>query len=291
MKIKCDSQEPCARCRRRSWKCSYTRTGYVDPYLQFCRGEKHAWTPDNSSSTATTDRSANDRQDVSGSTAQTAGHDANSQTESLQDGSFSVSSGSNGTNPDPISIQNIDTCAVADTGVVDFDFSLMDFDMNLGPLWPPDPSFADFDPVCSLPYVSMDSDLSVGSNQCHIEPTIRETDLSRGFSVEQSDPVHAKCGAIRAVLRSVDTSVSEDELERYSSREQVLQYHQLYGRHFQYHFPILHSPSHSLLTSSPILLLAMVLAGAHYSQNSTHAYRLPHFAVRLITHIEMEQVV
>ena len=34
-KVKCDSQEPCGRCRAKSWICEYSREGYVDPYQEY----------------------------------------------------------------------------------------------------------------------------------------------------------------------------------------------------------------------------------------------------------------
>lgn len=34
-KIKCDSQQPCRHCKRKSLSCAYTRQGYADPYDSF----------------------------------------------------------------------------------------------------------------------------------------------------------------------------------------------------------------------------------------------------------------
>jgi hypothetical protein len=35
MKLKCDFQEPCGRCRMKSLTCKYTRDGYIDPYQEY----------------------------------------------------------------------------------------------------------------------------------------------------------------------------------------------------------------------------------------------------------------
>ncbi|KIW20479.1 hypothetical protein PV08_01054 [Exophiala spinifera] len=259
---------------------------------RFCRSEKQGCNPGGSSSTTTTTLSTDVvAQDDSDSRAGTAEYNGNLQTEESQDVSLSISAERTAAIPDSISLHTAETFPLVDADVLNFDFSFMAFDEDVEPLWPPDSPFPYFDPLCNLPSMSMNSELSASSRPTHNELMDGESDTSRGFSMEQSDPVEAKCAAICALLRKLDTSASEDDLERYSSREQVLQFHQLYGRHFQYHFPILHSPSHSLPSSSPILLLAIVLAGAHYSQPSNPGHRLLHFAVRLITHIEMEQVV
>ena len=41
LKIKCDSQEPCRHCKRKSLQCKYTRQGYSDPYSLFQIGRKN----------------------------------------------------------------------------------------------------------------------------------------------------------------------------------------------------------------------------------------------------------
>jgi hypothetical protein len=60
--------------------------------------------------------------------------------------------------------------------------------------------------------------------------------------------------------------------------------------HFQYHFPILHSPTHKFTETSPILLLAMVLAGAHYSTNAIEAADISKFALRLLMVVQTQPV-
>ena len=111
-----------------------------------------------------------------------------------------------------------------------------------------------------------------------------------GFSIEESDPVEAKCAALRSLIQKMATTLEENQIEKIMGREQILKCHQLYGRHFQHHFPILHTPTHNLLTTPPNLLLAMVLAGAHFSNDAVTADDVLHLTMKLMKHIEMEQV-
>ena len=89
---------------------------------------------------------------------------------------------------------------------------------------------------------------------------------NQGFSLAQSDPVEAKCVTVRALLLDIESNRSHDLIVNCLGRENILTCHQLYGRHFQSHFPILHSPSHNFLEAPPELLLAMVMAGAYVSR-------------------------
>ena len=54
MKTKCDSQQPCARCRRSSWACSYKREGYSDPYQKFRVNTAHDIEPTRTNGSTTT---------------------------------------------------------------------------------------------------------------------------------------------------------------------------------------------------------------------------------------------
>ena len=112
----------------------------------------------------------------------------------------------------------------------------------------------------------------------------------RGFSLEQSDPVEAKCAAIRSLLQTSDPACSESVVATCMTRSKILLCHQLYGTHFQYHFPILHSPTHRFTEASPLLLLAMILAGAHYSTNIMEPSDLSKFAVRLLMVVQTQPV-
>lgn len=45
MKLKCDSHEPCSRCKRKSTVCKYTREGYLDPFCDFLVEQERPPTP------------------------------------------------------------------------------------------------------------------------------------------------------------------------------------------------------------------------------------------------------
>ena len=64
----------------------------------------------------------------------------------------------------------------------------------------------------------------------------------------------------------------------------------LYGRHFQYNLPIIHSPTFDILKASPILLFAIMLVGACYSEGSIPQDQVTKLAIRLLTIIEAEPV-
>ena len=112
----------------------------------------------------------------------------------------------------------------------------------------------------------------------------------RGFSLEQTDPIEAKCASMHILLQRQSKDPLKSIIALCMTREKILICHQLYGMHFQYHYPILHLPTHKFLDASPKLLLAMVLAGAYYSNNLIPVSEISKFALRLITLIENQQV-
>ena len=86
-----------------------------------------------------------------------------------------------------------------------------------------------------------------------------------GYSIEQTDPVEAKCAAVRSLLQNSEPLVTKDMISANITRDKLLLCIQLYGKLFQRNYPILHSPTFTLVDTSPILLLAMMLTGACYS--------------------------
>ena len=90
--------------------------------------------------------------------------------------------------------------------------------------------------------------------------------ISDSFSIAQMDPVEAKCQQIRQLLEDSRPPVSGVIISTCITRRNLLLCSQLYGKHFQRNFPIIHSPSFKLMDASPILALAIMLAGACYSE-------------------------
>lgn len=87
-----------------------------------------------------------------------------------------------------------------------------------------------------------------------------------GYSIEQVDPLEAKCAVIRSLLQDSEPLVTKDMISANITRDKLLLCVQLYGKLFQRNYPILHSPTFSLADTSPVLLLAMMLTGACYSE-------------------------
>ena len=112
----------------------------------------------------------------------------------------------------------------------------------------------------------------------------------RGFSTKQVDPVESKCAAIRTLLQGSEPLVTEDMIARYINRETLLVCIQSYGNYFQRNLPILHSPTFELIETSPILLLAIMLVGASYSDDLIRAAHIVKFAMRLLILIENQPV-
>lgn len=85
------------------------------------------------------------------------------------------------------------------------------------------------------------------------------------LSLEQPDPLQAKCGAIQTLLQGPGPELPENVVTRSINRENLLQALQLFSRNFQHHIPILHAPTFNLATASPLLVLAMFTVGACYT--------------------------
>ena len=104
---------------------------------------------------------------------------------------------------------------------------------------------------------------------------------SDGFSIAQMDPVEAKCQQIRHLLEDSQPLLSSVIISTCITRRNLLLCSQLYGKHFQRNFPIIHSPSFKLVNASPILTLAIMLAGACYSEGLLHLDYITKLAMQL----------
>ncbi|KAF5231472.1 hypothetical protein FANTH_13384 [Fusarium anthophilum] len=90
------------------------------------------------------------------------------------------------------------------------------------------------------------------------------------LSLEQLDPLQAKCGAIQALLQAPGPELPEDVVTR----------------NFQHHIPILHAPTFNLATASPLLVLAMFTAGACYTDIVRPAKYISAMAIRALANVE-----
>lgn len=111
-----------------------------------------------------------------------------------------------------------------------------------------------------------------------------------GFRLEQLDPVEAKCAEMRELIHSTESLVHGDELNKYITRKNVLLCGQLFGKHLSRNIPIVHSPSFMLTEAPPMLLLAVTLGGACYSDAVIPAKSVTQFTMGLLISIERQTV-
>ena len=108
--------------------------------------------------------------------------------------------------------------------------------------------------------------------------------------MHQVDPVEARCLEIRILLQNSEPFVAKDIVTAYITRHNLIRCTELYGKHFQPNVPILHMPTFNLTEASPILLLAIMVVGACYSDDlipNSHTNKL---AMRLLVLIENQPV-
>ena len=116
----------------------------------------------------------------------------------------------------------------------------------------------------------------------HIDPPL----IARfGYSMEQLDPLEAKCADIRSLLKDSQPLVIEEMITAHINRDKLLLCVQLYGKLFQRNYPILHSPKFKLVDTPSILLLAMMLTGACYSDVISNEH-ITRFCMSLLILIE-----
>ena len=104
------------------------------------------------------------------------------------------------------------------------------------------------------------------------------------------DPVEAKCEEIRNLLKGSKPLVSHDMISVYITRENLLLCSGLFGQHFQRHLPIVHAPSFRLTQTPAILLLAIMTAGACYSNDHIPVSSIISFAMQTLIVIENQPV-
>lgn len=109
------------------------------------------------------------------------------------------------------------------------------------------------------------------------------------LSLEQLDPLQAKCSAIQALLRGPGPALPEEVVMKSINRDNMLQALQLFGRNFQHHVPLLHASTFDLATASPLLVLAMFVVGSCYADIVRPAKYMFSMAMRVLVHVEKQQ--
>ena len=111
-----------------------------------------------------------------------------------------------------------------------------------------------------------------------------------GFLLQQIDPVEAKCLEIRNLLQDSEPFMANSTVTAFITRHNLVICSELYGKHFQPNVPILHMPTFYLIEASPILLLAVMLVGACYSDKMIPVSLINKLAMRLLVLIENQLV-
>jgi hypothetical protein len=111
-----------------------------------------------------------------------------------------------------------------------------------------------------------------------------------GFSLEQIDPVEAKCTEIRNLLKGSEPLITEEIISKCITRENLLLFLHSYGKDYLRNFPILHSPSFNLTNTPSILLLSMFCVGASYCEGVILPSYVLKLAMRVLLEIEHQPV-
>ena len=114
--------------------------------------------------------------------------------------------------------------------------------------------------------------------------------VDNGFSLSRLDPLEAKRNQIIELLKRSAPLDSENVTYSYITRDNIVHLCHLYGKHFQHNLPIIHAPTFDMSKSPPILLLAIMLVGACYSEGSIPPADVTKLAMRLLTAIAAEPV-
>ena len=112
-------------------------------------------------------------------------------------------------------------------------------------------------------------------------------DLEEPFSLPQIDPLESKCVDMRNLLSE---STSNDMAANFITRDNLVTSIGLCGKHFLPNIPILHVATFDLTRTPPILLLAMMLVGACYSDGIIEAPKLYDLAMHLLAIVNNQPV-
>lgn len=123
------------------------------------------------------------------------------------------------------------------------------------------------------------------SKETHTDPWLN------CLSLEQLDPLQAKCSEIQALLQGPGPAVPENVVGMATDRDNLLKALQLFGRNFQNHVPLLHATTFNLSTAPPVLVLAMFVVGACYADIVRPASYIFPMVMRVLIHIEQQQVI
>ncbi|KAI5786450.1 hypothetical protein DFH27DRAFT_259364 [Peziza echinospora] len=264
-RLKCDSQNPCAGCRKKSLECVYTREGYSDPYEVFRIPPANKLAELTSESSQSCSRSQSQPQNSNTSTTtsilptRTPTAPSGNDTTSLADTPATDHNGAiefNGFDFD-VPFEFMNTTFLSGHGSTSMNDGFLDLDWDsllTFPEWPENNVATAIVPMTTSPTVS--------SSSVPKEPAWNSTE---GLHLQQIDSVEAKCVDIRGYIGGFQTGIDHTILSKYITRDRLVDCVQLYATCFQSIQPILHLPTFELTKTPPDLLAAMMLVGACYS--------------------------
>lgn len=279
-KMRCDSQQPCQRCKQKSLSCEYTRTGYSDPYGLF-QLKDTAVAPPSIQSTQLPQQYMDRFVDFNASEI----HTAREQYPSAQQLSSSepVNTGKHPQlelAPSDVSISTdcLDTFTMPPYTSVGLEVPLEDLGWEQFLNMPGNRDFSPFSLTCSV-----QGDVVDVFAQRAPEPGL-------GFTLQQIDPIEAKCIEIRKYLDNIRPDLAPDPVSTYLTRDRLVEGIELYGKYFQPVVPVLHVPTFELVKAPPVLLLTMMLVGRCYSRVGVSAANIQQWAIHLLLTIESSMV-
>lgn len=279
---KCDGQKPCDRCRRKAIKCDKTRNGYKDPYGIYSVQNPVAVDIEVATSSSEAKSSHKDSDHTNPEFDYAAPHLETSSVHSTatRHDQETYFQGHEAPNNMPLVLPSDKDFNLAH---LFGDYGLAD-DEELSS--EPDPASVYFS-VGSLDYLFNPQNqhtLISGPVFCPFtQPSRAFTD--DGFSLARLDPIEAKCTEIIDLLKQSDPTDAEEIIYSCITRNNMVRSCHLYGKHFQHNLPIIHSPSFDILKSPPILLLAVMLVGACYADDSIPPAQVTKLAMRLLAAI------
>lgn len=304
--MKCDSQKPCKNCIQKSFLCDYTREGYSDPYSPYRidqpeNGHEHGSSTPKSDNNNAIQNAASDHS--------TAPGDDDDNSESFPIFSSEDQANSDGHGNHAADFLPADTTMQMDLPDVDhheFSDNLDFLPVSESPADANFESWLDFpfewnlqisDPnelELSLLLANTSSNDVISPNWSSLVPDLlldntipTEIPIAPpeppGFLLHQIDPVAAKCSEMRELLQD---GLVDDTVLGYITRQNLVTTSELLAKSFLPNVPILHMPSFNISDTSPILLLAIMLVGACYSDNIIPLSETYQLAMRLLVLIE-----
>lgn len=257
---------------QKSVRCEYTRQGYVDPYEVFRSTER------GNASAVNEDASMELEMDALPGQQPFEPVDVElARGEMLSTGLADTNDVYGLESTNDINIDSLDTLSGSGCALNDVELGLDDLDWDSLLAFPEvSEGLITSAPTLPLREPQFPNSLSKGTNW----------PVTQGFHVEQLDSVESKVIELRNFLRASSASICDNQITSFITREKLLRCIQLYGIKYHPVMPMLHIPTFELVKTDQVLLLAMMLVGACYSDVIASGTAIIQFAVHVLLTIE-----